>query len=119
MLKEKVVALAKTLPQRPRSRLVPLPEYAESFIADAGFGEGSLLDALARHAHARPGRPLPRADSKHEQLPQHLLMNLRVVDEHGRQIGESRHLAGVKAGLGAQARTALHALAAPPLPRPG
>ncbi|MEP6740698.1 MAG: ATP-dependent RNA helicase HrpA, partial [Caldimonas sp.] len=30
MLKDKLVALAKTLPQRPRSRLVPLPEYAES-----------------------------------------------------------------------------------------
>ncbi|MEO8836294.1 MAG: ATP-dependent RNA helicase HrpA, partial [Caldimonas sp.] len=32
MLKEKIVALAKTLPQRPRSRLVPLPEYADAFI---------------------------------------------------------------------------------------
>jgi hypothetical protein len=33
MLKDKVLALVKTLHQRPRSRLVPLPEYAETFIA--------------------------------------------------------------------------------------
>ena len=116
MLKEKVIALAKTLPQRPRSRLVPLPEYAESFVAEVAFGDGSLLDALAAHAAARSGLPLKRADFKHEQLSPHLLMNLRVVDEHGRQIGESRHLAELKASLGAQARLAFQALAALRLP---
>jgi len=116
MLKEKVIALAKTLPQRPRSRLVPLPEYAESFVAEVAFGDGSLLDALAAHAAARSGLPLKRADFKHEQLSPHLLMNLRVVDEHGRQIGESRHLAELKASLGAQARSAFQALAALRLP---
>ncbi|MEO5845915.1 MAG: ATP-dependent RNA helicase HrpA [Caldimonas sp.] len=115
-LKEKVAALAKTLAQRPRSRLVPLPEYAQSFIDEVGFGEGSLLDALAAHAARRTGLPLRRADFKHEQLAQHLLMNLRVVDEHGRQLGESRRLAELKAALGAQARSAFQALAALRLP---
>jgi ATP-dependent helicase HrpA len=116
MLKDKVVALAKTLPQRPRSRLVPLPEYAAEFIAEAPFGEGSLVEAVARHASRRSGLDLRRADFKHEQLPPHLLMNLRVVDEHGRQLGESRHLAELKAELGAEARSAFQALAALRLP---
>jgi ATP-dependent helicase HrpA len=116
MLKEKVIALAKTLPQRPRSRLVPLPDYAAAFAADVAFGDGSLLEALAGHATSRSGLRLGRADFKHEQLPPHLLMNLRVVDEHGRQIGESRHLAELKASLGAQARSAFQALAALRLP---
>ena len=112
MLKDKVTALAKTLPQRPRSRLVPLPEYAASFIAETAFGSGSLVEALAAHASKRSGLDLKRADFKHEQLPPHLLMSLRVVDEHGRQLGESRHLAELKAALGAQARSAFQALAA-------
>ncbi|MEO8313015.1 MAG: DUF3418 domain-containing protein, partial [Caldimonas sp.] len=116
MLREKIVALAKTLPQRPRSRLVPLPEYAQSFIDEVGFGEGGLLDALAAHAAKRTGLALRRADFKHEQLAPHLLMNLRVVDEHGRQLGESRRLAELKAALGAQARSAFQALAAMRLP---
>jgi ATP-dependent helicase HrpA len=116
MLKEKLVALAKTLPQRPRSRLVPLPEYADAFIADIEFATGSLLDALAAHAAKRTGLPLRREDFKHEQLAPHLLMNLRVVDEHGRQLGESRRLAELKAALGAQARSAFQALAALRLP---
>ena len=33
MLKDKVLALVKTLHQRPRSRLVPLPAYADEFVA--------------------------------------------------------------------------------------
>jgi ATP-dependent helicase HrpA len=116
MLKDKLVALAKTLPQRPRSRLVPLTEYAIAFIAETAFGEGSLLDALAAHAARRTGLPLQRADFKHEQLAPHLVMNVRVVDEHGRQLGESRRLAELKAALGGQARSAFQALAALRLP---
>ncbi|HEY4957585.1 MAG TPA: DUF3418 domain-containing protein, partial [Caldimonas sp.] len=116
MLKEKVVALAKTLPQRPRSRLVPLPEYATAFIAETPFGDGSMLGALAGHASKRTGLALQRADFKHEQLAPHLVMNLRVVDEHGRQLGESRRLAELKSALGSQARSAFQALAALRLP---
>jgi ATP-dependent helicase HrpA len=116
MLKDKLVALAKTLPQRPRSRLVPLPDYATAFIAETAFGEGSLLDALVAHAARRTGLPLQRADFKHEQLASHLIMNVRVVDVHGRQLGESRRLAELKAALGGQARSAFQALAALRLP---
>ncbi len=112
MLKDKIVALVKTLPQRPRSRLVPLPEYAAEFIAAVEFASASLVDALAAHAAKRTGLALRRADFKHEQIAPHLLMNLRVVDEHGRQLGESRRLGELKASLGAQARSAFQALAA-------
>jgi len=116
MLKDKLVALAKTLPQRPRSRLVPLPDYAEGFIARHPFGDGGLLDVLTADVRAKSGIEVRRADFKHEQLAPHLLMNLRVVDEHGRQLGESRHLAELKAQLGGQARSAFQALAALRLP---
>jgi ATP-dependent helicase HrpA len=116
MLKDKLVALTRTLPQRPRSRLVPLPEYAESFIERHEFGAGSLVDALAADIRTRTGIEIKAADFKHEQLAPHLLMNLRVVDEHGRQLGESRQLAQLKAELGAQARTAFQALASLRLP---
>ncbi len=116
MLKDKLVALTKTLPQRPRSRLVPLPEYADSFIERHEFGAGGLIDALAADVRARSGIEIKAADFKHEQLAPHLLMNLHVVDEHGRQLGESRRLAKLKAELGAQARTAFQALASLRLP---
>ena len=116
MLKDKLVALAKTLPQRPRSRLVPLPDYADGFIERHPFGEASLVDVLVADVRTRSGLEIKAADFKHEQLAPHLLMNLRVVDEHGRQLGESRRPAQLKAELGAQARTAFQALASLRLP---
>ena len=111
MLKDKVLALVKSLHQRPRSRLVPLPEYAEAFVAAAEFGHGSLIEVLLKHVRDKTQLGILRADFKHEQVPAHLLMNFRIVDEHGRQLGAGRNLAALKAELGGQARSAFQALA--------
>ncbi len=119
MLAAKVQALVRSLPQRPRSRLVPLPEYAAAFCAAAGFGQGSLQEALLRAVRERTQLPVQRADFKPEQLAPHLFMNLRVVDEHGRQLGMGRDVAALKAQLGGQARSAFQALAALRRPGPG
>ena len=116
MLQAKVLALAKTLHQRPRSRLVPLPDYAAEFCASVPFAQGGLLDALLKHVRDRTQLAVQRNDFKLEQLPPHLFMNFRVVDEHGRQLGTGRDLAGLKAELGGQARSAFQALAALKLP---
>src|SRR6185437_12571067 len=107
MLREKVAALAKTLPQRSRSRLVPLPGFADAFVEAHAFGEGDLLDTLCADIAQRTGIAVRRGDFRQEQLAAHLSMNLRVVDEHGRQLGESRHLAELKAAWGEKALAAL------------
>jgi ATP-dependent helicase HrpA len=116
MLKDKVLSLLKTLHQRPRARLVPLPAYADEFVASTPFGQGALLDVLLKAVRERTQLAVQRNDFKLEQLPPHLLMNFRVVDEHGRQLGAGRHLASLKAELGGQARSAFQALAALKLP---
>jgi ATP-dependent helicase HrpA len=111
MLHAKVTALLKSLPQRPRSRLVPLPETAQAFCDAHPFAQGGLVDALLKAVRERTQLPLVRADFKQETLSPHLFMNLRIVDEHGRQLGMGRNLAALKAELGAQARGAFQALA--------
>ncbi|HEX4510420.1 MAG TPA: ATP-dependent RNA helicase HrpA [Burkholderiaceae bacterium] len=116
MLEAKVLALVKSLHQRPRSRLVPLPTFAAEFVATTPFAEGDLQDALLRAVRERTQLAVQRNDFKHETLSPHHAMNLRVVDEHGRQLGMGRHLAALKSDLGTQARTAFQALAALKLP---
>ncbi|MEO6410292.1 MAG: ATP-dependent RNA helicase HrpA, partial [Burkholderiaceae bacterium] len=124
MLKDKVLALFRSLPQRPRSRLLPLPESVDRFATETRFAEGGLVDAVLDHVRAKTQLDVQRADFKLEQLPNHLLMNLRIVDEHGRQLGMGRNLAALKAELGGQARSAFQALAglkvaaAQPSPQP-
>ncbi len=115
MLREKLHALLKSLPQRSRGRLVPLPEsaarFAERLAAPERFGVGGLVDALLREVRADTDLDVKRADLKLDALSPHHLMHLRVVDEHGRQLGQGRSLAALKAELGTQARGAFQALA--------
>ncbi|MFE8644316.1 ATP-dependent RNA helicase HrpA [Sphingomonas sp. NCPPB 2930] len=115
MLKDKIQALLKSLPQKPRARLVPLPEsatrIAERLNAPELFGHGSLTDALLKQVREMTQLDVKRADFKPDMLSPHLFMHLRVVDEHGRQLGAGRSLAALKAELGAQARGAFQALA--------
>ena len=115
MLKDKIQALLKSLPQRPRSRFVPLPESATRLAAqlqqDPGFAKGSLTDALLKAVRDQTSLDVKRNDFKLDMLPPHLFMNLRVTEEHGRQLGMGRNLGALKAELGSQARGAFQALA--------
>lgn len=115
MLKDKIQALIKTLHQRPRSRLVPLPDtaarMAAELLAPEKFGAGSLTDAVLKLVRDATSLDIKRNDMKLEMLPPHLFMNFRVVDEHGRQLGAGRNLGALKGELGSQARGAFQALA--------
>ena len=112
MLQDKVLALLKSLPQRPRSRFVPLPDSAARLTEILEFGQGGLLDALLKHVRDVTSLDIKRHDFKLDMLSPHLFMNFRVVDEHGRQLGQGRNLGALKAELGTQARGAFQALAA-------
>ncbi|WP_313312926.1 ATP-dependent RNA helicase HrpA [Pulveribacter sp.] len=115
MLKDKLQALLKSLPQRPRSRFVPLPEsaarLAQRFTQDGVWAQGSLVNALLKAVRDETSLDVKRADFKLDMLSPHLFMNFRITDEHGRQLGQGRNLAALKAELGARARGAFQALA--------
>ena len=115
LLKDKIHALLKSLPQKPRSRFVPLPDSASKLAEEMGapevFGSGSLTDALLKKVRDMTSLDVKRADFKFDMLSPHLFMNLRVVDEHGRQLGMGRNLGALKADWGSQARGAFQALA--------
>jgi ATP-dependent helicase HrpA len=103
--REKVMGLAKSLPQRLRHRLGPAPEFADAFLAAHAEPEPglTLADSMVRWARAESNLDIPRDAFQPERLPAHLSMNFRVVDEHGRQLGAGRNLAQLRAELGAQA----------------
>jgi ATP-dependent helicase HrpA len=116
MLEAKLLALVKSLHQRPRSRLVPLPEFVAEVVATHDFAQGDLVEVLLKAVKERSQIAVQRNDFKLETLSPHHFMNFRIVDEHGRQLGMGRNLATLKAELGGQARSAFQALAALKLP---
>ncbi|SAK42560.1 ATP-dependent helicase HrpA [Caballeronia temeraria] len=107
MIKEKTQLLLKSLPQKLRRHVVPLPEYAAAFAgrhAGPKFGAGTLVDALIADIREQTQIAVKSADFKLETLPAHLFMNFKVIDEHGRQLAMGRNLAQLRAELGGQAQ---------------
>jgi ATP-dependent helicase HrpA len=112
MLKEKVHLLLKSLPQKLRRHLVPLPEYAAAFTDRRGQRmDEPLLEALIADVRERTGVVCQRGDFKLEVLPAHLTMNFKVVDEHGRQLGMGRNLAQLRAELGEKVQASFRSAA--------
>ena len=109
LLPEKTAQLIKTLPQKMRRHLVPVPEFSAEFCRDVKPASTPLLPLLARYIRERKQLDVPIDAFRLEQLPAHLLMNFRVLDEHGRQLGMSRNFSQLYSEL---APRAVHAIAA-------
>ncbi len=99
LLAEKVTQLVKTLPQKLRRHLVPVPEFATAFCREVEPADVPLLQALARYIRAQKQLDVPLDAFRLEQLPAHLLMNFYVVDEHSRQLGASRNFTQLRTEL--------------------
>jgi len=101
LLEEKVTALLKTVPQKHRHRLQPMADSAAAFMAAFEAGEFDtdepLLKALQRFVEDRVQLKLPLESFRTENLKPHCFMNFRVIDEHGRMLGQSRNLAELRA----------------------
>ena len=107
LLREKVRALAKSMPQRLRHKLGPLEEFAEGFAAAAPPADAPLAQALARHVRAELNLEVPLDAFRPDSAPPHLHMNFLVVDEHQRQLALGKDLAALKKEFSAGIETAL------------
>jgi ATP-dependent helicase HrpA len=110
ILAEKVTQLVKTLPQKLRRHLVPVPEFAAAFCREAPASNAPLLQALARYIREQKQIDVPLDAFRLEQLPPHLLMNFRIVDEHGRQLGMSRNFSQLHSELAPRAAPVIAAV---------
>jgi ATP-dependent helicase HrpA len=109
LLKEKVRAMAKSIPQRLRHKLGALDAFAESFVAAEKPADTPLATAMARFIRERIGIEVPVDAFRPDSAPPHLHMNFRVVDDHGRQLGMGRDLAALKRELGGRTERILQA----------
>lgn len=115
MVKEKVQALLKSLPQKLRRHCVPIAEYAVGFVQRTEGVPGTqkgLVDALIADIRTQTGISCEKSDFKMEMLPKHLIMNFKVVDENNRQLDMGRNLSELKASLGEQAQKTFQNVAA-------
>ncbi len=111
MLKDKVAALIKSLPQKLRRHVVPVPDYVDGFVerwsprlAPGQPATRALIESLLEDLRETVQLRANATDFKLESVPAHLMMNFRLVDEHGGVLAMSRSLAELRAAHGARAQ---------------
>ncbi len=89
MLEEKIVVLLKKLPKSLRKRLVPIPEAATRIMDRIDIYNGSLYPALEKVIRREYNVEVRRMDWQADELPKHLRMQYRLIDERGKLISET------------------------------
>ena len=108
---ELVIALIKSLPKSYRRNFVPAPNYAQAFLGRAVPLEKPLLDTLIYELRRMTGVTVEAEHWHWEQIPSHLKMTFRVVDENGKKIAESMNLDELKFNLKDRVQESISAVA--------
>lgn len=113
LLRERCIALVKSLPKDLRRALVPVPDVVAGLLPRllATAGERPLVEALAAELRRVSGQDLRASHFNLAAVPAHLAINLRVVDAAGAPLAAGRDPVLLRQQLGAQAAQAIGAQA--------
>ncbi len=104
LLEAKLLAMIKSLPKRIRRNLVPAADVAKRVAAELGPAEGqapfmaTVCDWFSRLAEV----PIAPSDFSAEKLEPHLEFLIRVVDDQGETIAETRGIDEARRLIGAE-----------------
>lgn len=119
LLNAKVETLIRELPKHLRVSFVPVPQVAEAAVSRMPFAQGELLPALTAALRELKGIYVGPEQFKPDALAPHLKMNIRVVDDKGAVVLNTRDLAVVRKELAVRAERSVVRLPAGPFNRAG
>ena len=90
LLDEKLIALIGCLPKSMRRSLIPAAEFGRAAVEALGAPEGRLLERLGQELGRMTGLSISPEDFRVEKLPRHLRFLIRVRDDSGKLLGQSR-----------------------------
>ena len=95
MLRDKCIALTKSLPKSLRKHLVPVPDYVDRALTTLTPADTALDQSLAKVFTKMAGVRISASDFNTDALDDYYRMNLRVVDADGKLMAQSRDIAGL------------------------
>ena len=107
LLREKCIALVKSLPKALRRNFVPVPDFVDAALENLQPSNEPLTLQLGEQLRRMTGVQIDPDAWTDSELPKHLRMNLRVMGDGGRAIAESRETADLQHQLEGQAEQAL------------
>ncbi len=106
-----VVALIKQLPKALRRNFVPAPNYAQACLDAMMPFKGNITDALAKQLLRMTGVRLPEDAWESTELPLHLTMNFKIVNEKNKVVQQGRDLSLLKAQLQGKVKASIQKVA--------
>ena len=108
VMREKVLALFRSLPKAKRKQFVPLPQFVERLVPYLDEHRGkplaqALSDCVAQFTRVEVGPEEWAVD----RLPSHLRLRIEAVDEGGRVVGRQRDLAALREQVGQRVEKAI------------
>ncbi|MBC7622067.1 MAG: ATP-dependent RNA helicase HrpA [Aeromicrobium sp.] len=123
MLREKAAAYFKTLPQRYRSALVPVPDTVSAFIdyinrkpdmADLSAADEPMLEVMTRFLQRERKLDVPKdawdVSPEAGRVVAHLYMNFKIVDSDGKELAMSRDFAALRTQFADESKTVFSTL---------
>lgn len=107
LLEEKVAAVLKGLPKQERKHFVPVPEFAKGFCEAVAYADGDFYEQLARYLLRQTSHRVSVDLLKQSTLPEYLQINIRLKDQKGRMMAQSRSWGELNSQYGEQADQAL------------
>ncbi len=95
LLREKCIALVKSLPKRVRKHFVPVPEWVDRAMTQLKVDDYPLVDALAGQLQQLAGVVISLEEWSETALDDYYRMNFQVVSAQGEVLGEGRDLAAL------------------------
>lgn len=96
MLREKMIALIRSLPKSIRRNFVPAPNFADACMEALTASNSPLSTAMTKQLKKMTGIEIPYDAWRLEQIDDHLFMNFRIINNKGKVVRETRDLSNAK-----------------------
>jgi len=115
---ELIIQLIKSLPKKLRRNFVPAPNYADACLSDMPMldKQGQIipfLQALSLKLKRMTGVDVELEEWPRQELPAHLNINFKVLDEHNKVLAQGRNLPELQHKLEGKVKQSLQQVATP------
>ncbi|MGS2723829.1 ATP-dependent RNA helicase HrpA [Porticoccus sp. GXU_MW_L64] len=119
ILRDKCIALVKSLPKPQRRQFVPVPDAVDKALRDLKSDNRPLTEALAEQLKRHYGVDLDGAGWQPETLDAYYRMNFRLLDDSGESLAMARDLQQLQTEYRSEVQSTLQQTAAPSFERTG
>ena len=92
MLRDKCIALVKSLPKQTRRHFVPVPDYVDKILLQVQAQDRPITEVLAEQLKRQTGMTVNNEDWKADNLDPWYRMNFILQDEAGKTVAMARSL---------------------------